>query len=204
MRTTDLEDARRTMSSQQGNEDRVQNSTPQTAETREPSGNGAEPAVANNELESMRAELDEATTKAEEYLDLLRRTRADFTNYRRRMEEERAQQIKSANLDLILKLLPILDDFERALASADPKELESGWAKGVQIIERNLRSLLASEDVHRIEAQGAQFDPREHEAVTHQPTTEAEEGTVVHVVRPGYRKGDRVVRPAQVVVARRP
>jgi molecular chaperone GrpE len=183
-------------------EDRVQSSTPKTAETEQPSGNGATPDVAN-ELESLRAELDDATTKAEEYLDLLRRTRADFANYRRRVDEERAQQIRNANVEFILKLLPILDDFERALASANPKELETGWAKGVQIIERNLRSLLASEDVHRIEVQGAQFDPREHEAVTYQPTTDAEEGTILHMVRPGYRKGDRVIRPAQVVVARR-
>ena len=187
------------MSSQ---EDRVQRSSPQTSESQEPSGNGVTPEVAN-ELESMRAELDEATSKAEEYLDLLRRTRADFANYRRRVDEERALQIRNANVEFILKLLPILDDFERALGSADSKELETGWAKGVQIIERNLRSLLASEDVHRIDAQGAPFDPRVHEAVTHQPTTEAEEGTILHVVRPGYRKGDRVIRPAQVVVARR-
>ena len=171
-----------------------------------PSGDGAvaEDAVQSTDPDALRAEIDEATRKAEEYLDLLRRTRADFTNYRRRMDEEKAQWAKDASLDLLLKLLPIVDDFERALASADPKELESGWGKGVALIERNLRALLGNEGLERIDAEGAEFNPWEHDAVTYQPTAEAEEGTVVQVIRPGYRRGEKVVRPAQVIVARRP
>ena len=171
-----------------------------------PSGDGAvaDDAGRVSDPEALRAEIDEATRKAEEYLDLLKRTRADFTNYRRRVDEEKAQWAKDASLDVLLKLLPIVDDFERALASADPKGLESGWGKGVALIERNLRTLLANEGMERIDAEGAEFNPWEHDAVTYQPTTEADEGTVVQVIRPGYRRGDRVVRPAQVIVARRP
>ncbi len=161
-------------------------------------------AATTDESESVRAELDEATRKAEEYLDLLKRTRADFTNYRRRVEEEQAQRARDANLGLIMKLLPVLDDFERALGSASPEDLRSSWGQGVQLIERSLRSLLTGEDVQKIEAEGAEFNPWEHEAIGSVPTQEVEEGHVVQVVRPGYRRGDRVIRPAQVIVAQRP
>ena len=149
-------------------------------------------------------ELTEATRQRDEYLAFLQRERADFANYKRRVDEERAQQARDAAVPFIVRLLPILDDFERALASASPQDLEPAWAKGVQLIERNLRSLLAAEGVHRIEAQGVPFNPWEHEAIAYQPSAEAEEGTVVQVVRPGYRKGDRVIRPAQVIVAGQP
>jgi molecular chaperone GrpE len=103
-----------------------------------------------------------------------------------------------------MRLLPILDDFERALANAEQAELESSWGKGIQLVERNLRGLLAAEDVQRIAADGAEFDPREHEALGSQPSADVPEGRVLHVVRPGYRKGERIIRPAQVIVADRP
>src|SRR5918911_1565193 len=127
----------------------------------------------------------------------------DFINYRRRVDDERAQQARDANVAFLQRLLPILDDFERAFANATPEDLESGWGKGVQLMERNLRSLLAAEDVQRIPAEGAEFDPRQHEAVGSQPSSAVPEGHVLHVARQGYRKGDRVIRPAQVIVATR-
>jgi molecular chaperone GrpE len=150
---------------------------------------------------TLRDELAEITQKADEYLKLAQRTQADFVNYRRRVEEERAQQARDATLGLIQRLLPILDDFERALAAASPQDVESGWGQGVALVERNLRGLLASENVERIEALGAEFDPRLHEAVGQAPSADVAEGHVLHVARTGYRKGDRVVRPAQVIVA---
>ncbi len=155
------------------------------------------------DADTLGAELDDALRRAEEYFKLAQRTQADFINYRRRVEEERAQQARDATLGLIMKLLPVLDDFERAFANATPQERESSWAKGVELIERHLRSLLAAEGLERIDAQGAAFNPWEHEAISYLPTADAEEGRVLQVVRPGYRKGDRVVRPAQVVVAGR-
>ena len=148
--------------------------------------------------------LEEQAAKAEEYLNLAKRTQADFINYRRRTEEERAQRALEANRDFILRLLPILDDFERAQSAAGPDELNSNWGKGVQLIERNLRTMLSNADVQPIQALGAEFNPWEHEALAHQPTDDAEEGSVLQVVRTGYKQGDRVIRPAQVVVARRP
>jgi molecular chaperone GrpE len=135
---------------------------------------------------------------------MLKRSQADFINYRRRVEDERVQKAQEATRDLILKLLPVLDDFERALEAASAEEKDSGWGKGVQLIERNLRSVLAGAGVQPIQAQGAEFNPWEHEALAHQPTDDAEEGSVLQVVRTGYKQGDRVIRPSQVVVARRP
>lgn len=162
------------------------------------------PPAADDDLDSLRAELADLRTKADDYLRLAQRAQADFINYRRRMDEERATLAREANVSFLLRLLPVLDDFERALANASPTELQLSWGQGVQLVERNLRGVLGAEDVQRIDAAGAEFDPREHEALGSQPTTEVAEGHVLHVVRPGYRKGDRVIRPAQVIVAARP
>jgi molecular chaperone GrpE len=169
----------------------------------EPPIDGAEPKSADD-LETLRAELAEIEQKADEYLRLAQRTQADFINYRRRIDEERAVQTREANLAYILRLLPVLDDFERALANAAPEQLESSWGRGIELVERNLRGLLAADDVQRIAAEGAEFDPREHEGVGRQPSADVPEGHVLHVIRQGYRKGDRVIRPAQVIVAARP
>jgi molecular chaperone GrpE len=157
-----------------------------------------------DDLDTLRAELAEIEQKADEYLRLAQRTQADFINYRRRVDEERAAQARDANVAYLQRLLPILDDFERALANAAPADLESNWGKGIQLVERNLRGLLAAEGVERIAAESAEFDPREHEALGSQPSSEVPEGHVLHIVRQGYRKGDRVIRPAQVIIASKP
>lgn len=157
-----------------------------------------------DDLDRLRAELAEIEQKADEYLRLAQRTQADFINYRRRMDEERAQQASYAGLNVLSRLLPILDDFHRALANASEAELQSGWGQGVQLVERNLSGLLTAEGVEQIPAEGAEFDPRLHEAVGSAPSTDVPEGHVLHVARQGYRKGDRILRPTQVVVATRP
>jgi molecular chaperone GrpE len=162
-----------------------------------------EAAPPADDLETLRAELAEIEQKADEYLRLAQRTQADFINYRRRMDEERAQQARDAGINVLQRLFPILDDFDRALANASPAELESNWGQGVQLVERNLRGLLAAEGVEVIPAEGQEFDPRLHEAVGSAPSPVVQEGHVLHVARQGYRKGDRVLRPTQVLVARR-
>ena len=156
-----------------------------------------------DELETLKTELAEIEQKADEYLRLAQRTQADFINYRRRVEEERAQQARDANVAFLQKLFPILDDFERAMSSASEAERNSGWGQGLMLVERNLRSVLTADGVELIPAEGAEFDPRLHEAVGSVPSDDVPEGHVLHVARQGYRKGDRILRPTQVVVARR-
>lgn len=174
----------------------------------QPDGAASDAATASgsppDDLDRLRAELAEIEQKADEYLRLAQRTQADFINYRRRMDEERAQQASYAGLNVLSRLLPILDDFHRALANASEAELQSGWGQGVQLVERNLSGLLTAEGVEQIPAEGAEFDPRLHEAVGSAPSTDVPEGHVLHVARQGYRKGDRILRPTQVVVATRP
>jgi molecular chaperone GrpE len=183
---------------------RDQQSTPPDPDG-QPQGEPApEAPAATDELETLRAELAEIEQKANEYLRLAQRTQADFINYRRRVEEERAQQARDAALSVVQRLFPILDDFDRALSSASDVERQSGWGQGVQLVERNLRGLLAAEGVEPIEAEGLEFDPRLHEAVGSAPSADVAEGHVLHVARQGYRKGDRVLRPTQVIVAKRP
>ena len=162
-----------------------------------------EATAAPDDLDTLKAELAEIEQKADEYLRLAQRTQADFINYRRRMEDERVAQAQSAGLSVLTRLLPILDDFHRALANATEGELQSSWGQGVQLVERNLRGLLAAEGVEPIPAEGAEFDPRLHEAVAQLPMAGVPEGHVAQVVRQGYRKGDRVLRPTQVVVSKR-
>src|SRR2546425_10854337 len=122
-----------------------------TPDHAEPPIDGAQPQSADD-LETLRAELAEIEQKADEYLRLAQRTQADFINYRRRVDEERAQQARDATVSFLQRLLPILDDFERALANATPADVETSWGRGVQLVERNLRGLLAAEDVQRIRA----------------------------------------------------
>ena len=130
--------------------------------------------------------------------DRLLRLAADFENYKKRAARERQEYVALANERLIGELLPILDDLERALAAAEEHQ-EAQLEEGVRLVHRSLAGLLERHGVKPIET-GGQFDPHVHEALLSQPS-EAEEGSVIDVVQKGYKLGDRVVRPARVVVA---
>ncbi len=159
-------------------------------------GQGALPDV-----EALRAELEAARQEAGELRAAWQRSAADFQNFRRRSEQEREASLGLASEALLRKLLAVVDDFDRAL-EAMPAELEqTAWVEGIWLVERKLRSLLESEGVTPIEAVGQAFDPREHEAVVHQETSEAPDGTVIAELQRGYRLRDRVLRPALVAVA---
>jgi len=133
--------------------------------------------------------------------DRLLRLAADFENYKKRVARERREYVALANERLIAELLPILDDLERALSAAEQHE-EAQLEEGVRLVHRSLAGLLERHGVTAIET-GGSFDPHVHEALLSQPS-EAEEGSVLDVVQKGYRLGDRVVRPARVVVAAPP
>ncbi len=131
-------------------------------------------------------------------LDNWKRTAADFDNFRKRALREREEYVTLANERLVKELLPILDDLERALVAAAEHE-EAVLEEGVRLVFRSLAGLLERQGLEEIDAAGM-FDPHVHEALLSQPS-EAEEGSVIDVVQKGYKLGDRVVRPARVVVA---
>jgi len=133
--------------------------------------------------------------------DRLLRLAADFDNYKKRVARERQELVTLANERLVKELLPVLDDLERALVAAAEHE-EARLEEGVRLVHRALESLLERNGVKEIDTDGA-FDPHVHEALLAQPS-EADEGTVIDVVQKGYTLGDRVVRPARVVVAAPP
>jgi molecular chaperone GrpE len=143
-------------------------------------------------------QLAEAQSHAAEYKDGWQRSVADFQNYRRRVEAEKAETYRMAVGSIIKRYLPVLDDMERAIESR-PAELS--WANGVELIYRKLQAILEAEGLKRIEAEGQKFDPNFHEAISQEPVEGTESGTVIAVMRNGYMLGDQVIRPAMVRVA---
>lgn len=154
-------------------------------------------------VEALERELGETRARAEEHLHNWQRSAADFANYKRRTDEERAAVGQFSNAVLIGKLLTVLDDFDRALESV-PADAHDPWIEGVRLVERKLRSVLESEGVTAIEATGQSFDPNLHEAVVHEETTEHPDNRVIGELQRGYRLHDRVLRPSLVRVANNP
>jgi len=154
------------------------------------------------QLHEARTEIDEQRRKAETYLDLAQRAQADFANYKRRTAQELEQKVRDANASLLTQLLPVLDDLERALTSVPEDVAEHSWAQGISLIGQKLDRLLEQQGLERIGGEGDIFDPHVHEAVAYEEHPVYDEGQVASVYRPGYRLRDRVLRPAQVVVAR--
>jgi molecular chaperone GrpE len=142
--------------------------------------------------------LAAAEAKAEEHLNDLKRLAAEFENYKKRTAREQAALSARAAERLVKELLPIVDDLERALEAAEQHE-EARLEDGVRLVHRQLSSVLEREGLAEIETNG-RFDPHVHEALLSQPS-EAEEGSVIEVLQKGYKLGDRVLRPARVVVA---
>ena len=173
-----------------------------SANTKEP--RTEERAAAEDQPQAQAAEqsvedrLQAAEAKAEEHLNDLKRLAADFDNYRKRAARDQESLVARAHERLVKELLPILDDLERALEAAEQHE-EARLEEGVRLVHRSLRDALAREGLAEIETDG-RFDPYVHEALLAQPS-EAEEGSVIQVIQRGYRLGDRVLRPARVVVA---
>jgi molecular chaperone GrpE len=150
--------------------------------------------------ESLAAQLEQEKDRAESYLASWQRAAADFQNYKRRVEQEREEIARLANAALIINLLPIMDDLDRALENVDARLAGLTWLDGVRLIQRKFQALLEMNAVTEIEADGQDFDPNVHEAVTFGP---GEDNKVISVVQKGYRLGGRVLRPALVVVGRR-
>ena len=154
-------------------------------------------------IQQLERELEESVHREAEHRNNWHRSAADFANYKRRTEEERASLVQFSNAVLIGKLLGVLDDFDRALENVPP-DAHDPWVEGVRLTERKLRNVLESEGVTPIEAVGQPFDPNLHEAVVHEETADHPDNQVIGELQRGYRLRDRVIRPSLVRVANNP
>jgi len=150
-----------------------------------------------NDVEGLKARLQEETEKAQNHYSSWQRAAADYQNLKRRMEQERSEVGRLATASLIINLLSLLDDLERALHTVDTKLAGLTWIDGVWLIYRKFQAVLENAGVKEIEADSRPFDPKVHEAISEMP---GEEGKVISVVQKGYMLGDRVIRPAMVIV----
>jgi molecular chaperone GrpE len=162
-------------------------------------GAAAQPGDEPADVAALQAKLREEREKAEGYLASWQRAAADYQNLKRRMEEERSEVGRLANAALVINLLPLIDDLERALRTVDSNLAGLTWIDGIWLIYRKFQAVLESAGVKEIAADGQAFDPKVHEAMGEAP---GEEGKVVSVVQKGYQLGDRIVRPAMVIVGK--
>lgn len=149
-------------------------------------------------------ELKEKAALADEYYDRLLRLQADFENFRKRKEKERLEMIKYATEELVCELVPVLSNFERALAAAENLTHAKGFAEGVELILKQLKKVLRDRGIEEICPLNAPFDPYKHEAVDRIVTDEHPDGHVLEVFQKGYELNDRVIQPAAVKVAAAP
>jgi len=165
----------------------------------EPPSARPEPVEGRAPEPSAEEQLARAREDAQKYLGNWQRAEADFQNYKKRVEQERDENRRFASAALVMNILPILDDLERALMSVDAHLAGLTWLDGVRLIYRKLQLILENAGVSAIEVEGQQFDPRYHEAVMH---ADGPEGMVLAEVQRGYKLHDRVLRPAMVVVGK--
>jgi molecular chaperone GrpE len=163
---------------------------------REPEERGEMDIEDKSDLEK---QLAEEKVRAEANLAGWQRAQADFSNYKRRCEQEKEDSLRYANAALMLKLLAVLDDWERALASMPPDLGQDSWVDGIKLIERKFRAVLEANGLSPFESVGEPFDPNRHEAAG---LARGEDGTVAAELLKGYRFHDRVLRPARVMVGR--
>lgn len=147
-------------------------------------------------------EIDHLNMKADEFSDGWQRERAEFANYRKRMSRDLDIQKADFKVDIIKKYLAVKDDLDRALKNLPESLQDEPWINGIKLIEQKLSSLLNSEGIEIVPAEGEAFDPMVHEAITSEENEEVESGFIIEVVQQGYKLGDRVIRPALVRVAK--
>ncbi len=167
------------------------------------SGDGSEATSSDAEqlsaeIESLKKDLAAAESRVAEYKDNWLRSQAEFQNFRKRLDRDQEMTHNSMKGDIVKKVLPVLDDLERALEN---RSQEDAWANGIELVVHKFENILESEGVKKIDALGKEFDPNFHEAISHEPADGAQSGHVIGVVRNGYMLGDRVIRPALVRVA---
>jgi molecular chaperone GrpE len=183
--------------------------TDRVSESVDDSTAGAESLVTLDAATVTPEQLDELkarAAKADEHWDRLLRTTADFDNFKKRAAREKQEAIKFANEGLLQKLVPLLDNFEMALAASQQPRTEAvqSLQTGIQMVYQQLKNVLTESGLEEVEALGKPFDPNLHEAVSQKESAEAPEGQVLQQLRRGYKLRDRLLRPASVVVAKKP
>ena len=163
----------------------------------------------DEQVTALKSNLEMAQKEASDNLDASLRAQAEMANFRRRTDDERINNAKYSNSRLISNILPVLEELELAITHTEASSgaeygANSQLLEGIKLIQRKLTGVLESEGVAPIEAVGLMFNPLEHEAVGTEETTEVEAGYVTQILRPGFRLHDRIVRPAQVMVAMAP
>lgn len=156
----------------------------------------------SQEYNALAEELQQAQGKAKEFFDGWQRERADFANYKRRVERDQQLVTQSIKGDIIKRYLTVLDDLERAMKTRPTEGPAASWADGVELVQRKLQNILEAEGVQRIPAETEEFNPNRHEAITHEDSPDHTSGQIIEVVQQGYMLGERVLRPALVRVAR--
>ena len=152
-----------------------------------------------DDIEGVRARLAEEKERAGQYMASWQRAAADFQNQKRRVEQERAEVGRLANMALVINLLSLMDDLDRALRTVDAKLAGLTWIDGIRLISRKFEAALQNAGVKEIPADGEAFNPQVHEAISE---ADGEEGKVISVVQKGYTLGERVIRPAMVIVGK--
>lgn len=193
--TTPIEDAEKI--EEQPADEKQTPETQAAAEAEAP----AESAAEAGRVEELEQALAEAQKKAQEYFEGWQRERADFSNYKKRAERDLMTMRFNAKLDTLKTLLPVLDDFERAMASLPEELRDHAWLDGVSAIQRKLVKTLEDEGVQAIDPTGELFDPNLHEAIGRDSDTDVASEHVTVTLQKGYVCGDRVLRPALVRVA---
>lgn len=173
----------------------------ETPETEATNGETAVEEVEETKEPTLEEQLEAARAEAEDYKDRWMRSQAEFANARKRMEKQRLDTFSLATNEVLMKLLPVLDDFERAMESVPDEIGDDSWFEGMQLVQRKLNTILEHFNVEPIEAVGAPFDPNLHEAISQEPSDEYESGVVIRELQKGYQSGDRVLRPSLVTVA---
>jgi len=162
----------------------------------------ADMAASMEAFNKLSEELQQAQDQAKSFFDGWQRERADFANYKRRVDRD--QQMMSQNItgEVVKKYLTVLDDLDRALKTRPTEGPAAAWSNGIELIQRKLQNILDAEGVKRMPAEKEQFNPARHEAISYEESPDHESGQIIEVVQQGYTIGDRVLRPALVRVAR--
>ncbi len=161
------------------------------------------PLISAEDLATLQKGLEEALQKAKEYSEGWQRERADFNNYKRRVERENQQLKQTISGEVIKKYLLVQDDLDRAMKMRPAADGEVGtWANGIELVYRKFQNILDQEGIKRIAAEDEEFDPNRHEAITFEDSPDHTSGQIIGVIQEGYTLGDRVLRPARVRVAR--